>query len=86
MKKSLIFCLTLLLTLSSCDSAKVMKTVDDMINAAGGKPVTEAEVGQGLREALTLGINKGADVVSKTDGYLKNPQIKIHQVYRVQQL
>ncbi len=77
MKKSLIFCLTLLLTLSSCDSAKVMKTVDDMISAAGGKPVTEAEVGQGLREALTLGINKGADVVSKTDGYLKNPQIKI---------
>ena len=31
----------------------------------------------GLKEALTTGISKAADLVSVTDGYFKNPQIKI---------
>lgn len=35
------------------------------------------EIVRGLKEALTNGISKGADLVSKTDGYFKNPEIKI---------
>jgi len=79
MKRIIIVSLLGILTLTSCDSAKVMKTVDDVLNAAGGssKPVSQAEIASGLKEALTQGITKGTDIVSKTDGYLKNPQIKI---------
>ena len=40
-------------------------------------PLTTDEVVRGLKEALTNGISKGADLVSKTDGYFMNPEIKI---------
>lgn len=39
--------------------------------------LTTEEVGGGLKEALINGISKGADLVSLTDGYFKNPEIKI---------
>jgi len=35
------------------------------------------DIGNGLKEALTNGISKGADSLNKIDGYFKNPQIKI---------
>ena len=44
---------------------------------SGGQPLTAEEVTQGLKEALTNGISKGADLTSKVDGYFKNPEIKI---------
>jgi hypothetical protein len=42
-----------------------------------GESVSTEEVAAGLKEALTQGISKGADLVSKADGYFKNPSIKI---------
>ncbi len=39
--------------------------------------LSNEEVGNGLKEALTQGIAKGADALSQTDGYFKNPLIKI---------
>lgn len=39
--------------------------------------LTTDEIVQGLKEALTSGISKGSDLVSQTDGYFKNPEIKI---------
>jgi hypothetical protein len=45
--------------------------------AVTGESVSTEEVAAGLKEALTQGISKGADLVSKTDGYFKNPSIKI---------
>jgi hypothetical protein len=39
--------------------------------------LTNDEIVNGLKEALTNGISKGADLVSQTDGYFKNPEIKI---------
>ncbi len=50
---------------------KAKKTV------SGELPLTAEEVAQGLKEALTNGISKGSDLVSKADGYFKNPEIKI---------
>ena len=44
---------------------------------SGSQPPTADEVAQGLKEALTNGISKGSDLVSKADGYFKNPEIKI---------
>jgi hypothetical protein len=43
---------------------------------SGGKPSTK-EVASGLKEALTKGVSKGSDEVSKEDGFFKNPEIKI---------
>jgi len=39
--------------------------------------LTNDEVISGLKEALTVGINKGSGLASKTDGFFKNPQIKL---------
>lgn len=39
--------------------------------------LTSADVTKGLKEALTQGVTKGAQQVSKLDGYFKNPEIKI---------
>ena len=40
-------------------------------------PLTEAEVAGGLKEALSVGITKGATTASQTDGYYKNSLIRI---------
>jgi hypothetical protein len=42
-----------------------------------GEGVTESEIVQGLKEALHIGTGNAVAVVSKTDGYYKNPHIKI---------
>ena len=42
-----------------------------------GSNLTENEIGNGLKEALTIGIQKAVGAVSNLDGYYKNPNIKI---------
>ena len=42
-----------------------------------GSSLTENEIGNGLKEALTIGIQKAVGSVSNLDGYYKNPHIKI---------
>jgi hypothetical protein len=44
---------------------------------AGGGALSNEDIVQGLKEALTQGISKGSDVVSQLDGYNKNLEIKI---------
>jgi hypothetical protein len=46
-------------------------------NAITGESLTSEQVGEGLKEALTNGVSKGSDLLSQTDGYFKNPEIKI---------
>jgi len=66
------------LLLGACTSAQINQTLSEVNKAIGGEqPLTTAEVGEGLKEALIQGISKGSDIVSATDGYFKNPQIKI---------
>ncbi len=64
--------------IGGCTSAEFNKGLNDVLDAVNstGSP-TNSEIGLGLKEALTNGITKGVAVVSKQDGYLKNPQIKI---------
>lgn len=38
---------------------------------------TEKEAAEAIKTALSNGIGKGTDVLSKTDGFLKNPEVKI---------
>ena len=68
------------LVLGACTSAQISQTLSEVnkaVNSPAEQPLTEQEVGGGLKEALINGISKGADLVSVTDGYFKNPQIKI---------
>lgn len=64
--------------LASCTSAQLNQVLSEVNKSvATEKPLTSTEVGEGLKEALISGISKGADQLSATDGYFKNPQIKI---------
>jgi hypothetical protein len=54
------------------------KLINDAKKAVGTpKALTKEEVANGLKEALVNGITKGTDLISKMDGYFKNPEIKI---------
>ena len=66
------------LSYTACTSAQigtVSQGVSDAINA--NRPLTETEVASGLKEALSVGISKGATTAAQTDGYYKNSLIRI---------
>jgi hypothetical protein len=68
----------LMLILAGCTSAQINQALGDANKVLGGdKPLTTAEVAEGLKEALIKGISTGSDLVSITDGYFKNAEIKI---------
>jgi hypothetical protein len=56
------------------DLKKVTKNVIEETSKTG---FTEEEAGKALKEALTIGIKKGVEQLSKPDGYFKDPEIKI---------
>jgi len=53
------------------------KKVEETITETDKSVLTEGEIGKGLKEALTIGIEKGVDQLSKPDGYFKDLEIKI---------
>ena len=66
------------LSYTSCTTAQmgtVSQGVNDAINA--NRPLTETEVASGLKEALSVGISKGATTAAQPDGYYKNSLIRI---------
>ena len=80
--KLMIFTAAMTLTFVSCDElTSIAETATTAIETGGGHnetaTLTNDEVIAGLKEALTLGINKGSSLASATDGFLKNPSIKL---------
>jgi hypothetical protein len=70
----------ILIISSACTSSQINQTIGDVNKTLGGnstKPLTTAEVADGLKEALIKGISTGSDLVSQVDGYFKNAEIKI---------
>jgi hypothetical protein len=67
----------LTLVLGACTSAQINQALEDVNKTLGDKPLTTGEVAEGLKEALVKGISTGSDLVSITDGYFKNAEIKI---------
>ncbi|MBX2928218.1 MAG: DUF4197 domain-containing protein [Saprospiraceae bacterium] len=55
------------ISLSACTSSEISRALGSVFGE-----VTDAEVAGGLKEALTLGASKGADLLSQTDGYYKS--------------
>jgi hypothetical protein len=75
MKKLLV---VLWLLAGACSSSQLTQAISEASKVMEGQPApTTPEVASGLKEALIKGISIGADAVSKTDGYFKNPEIKI---------
>jgi len=59
---------------------------DTMKILGGEKGLTNDEIVKGLKEALEIGTSTAVKTVSKTDGYLKNPLIKIPLPENVQKV
>ncbi|MBC8046762.1 MAG: DUF4197 domain-containing protein [Fimbriimonadaceae bacterium] len=51
--------------------------MEDVLNTVTGGTITESEAANGLKEALVQGATNGSDILSKVNGYLGNPKIKI---------
>ena len=57
---------------------KALKIKKDLVNNSSNvSSISENEAARALREALDNGIKNSVDLVSKADGYLNNPEIKI---------
>ncbi|MEL7119085.1 MAG: DUF4197 domain-containing protein [Bacteroidota bacterium] len=65
--KSLLF--FLMIQLFACSSAELQNPFKKILGLGDGEELTSAQIGGGLKEALELGITKGAERLSKTDGY-----------------
>ena len=54
-------------------------TINNAANAAAGSGVnlSESDIAKGLKEALDVGTKNAVGSVSKTDGFFKNPKVKI---------
>lgn len=80
-KLFLLGALTTSIFLTNCDQLdQVIQTTETVMSSGGGTSapaLTNDEVISGLKEALTKGISEGADVASMTDGFFKNPKIKL---------
>jgi hypothetical protein len=64
--------------ISGCSSTQISQTIGEVNKAIEmEQPLTTAEVGDGIKEALIKGISTGSDLASRVDGYFKNPEIKI---------
>ena len=59
--------------LSSCDILQSVATLP----GTGSLPLTENEIIQGLKEALSTGLDSSVKTASATNGYLRNEAIKI---------
>lgn len=60
---------------ASTQNFQIPQSVTDAVIA--NRPLTEAEVASGLKEALSIGISKGAAAAAQPDGYNKNSLIRI---------
>ncbi|MFD2520463.1 DUF4197 domain-containing protein [Emticicia soli] len=67
------------LTMQGCAGQKINlgKVLDGISKSTQGGGLTNDEIISGLKQALQVGINKGADSASKLNGYFLNPMIKI---------
>jgi uncharacterized protein DUF4197 len=67
-----------ILMIASCTTTQLntaLKTATDVLDDRS--ELTTSEVAKGLKEALIKGAEYSTDIASKTDGYFKNPAIKI---------
>lgn len=69
--------ITLLLMPQLLQAQKIKDLINNAGNILNGSSLSNDEVVKGLKEALSIGSKNSADKASKTDGYFRNPLIKI---------
>lgn len=69
-------CLAFLMVLNSCDTAQFKKEVREIMGSTS-EGLTLDTIVAGLKEALTVGINKTVDQTSQQGGYFNNKEIFI---------
>ncbi|MCB8964479.1 MAG: DUF4197 domain-containing protein [Bacteroidales bacterium] len=67
---------SLLLVMVSCAEITIPTSFPISI-PTGDKPLTTAEITEGLKEALKVGAKNSTGLASQTDGFFKNPQLFI---------
>ena len=72
------FAIAVLVVLGSHLQAGYQDYLNDAVKAiGGGEGLTNDDIIDGLKEALEIGTRKAVETVSQTDGYFKNPLIRI---------
>lgn len=67
----------LALMLAGCSEKDLRQAIDVIEANLDEAPLGEAEVAAGLRDALAVGIERGAAIASAKNGYLGNPSLRI---------
>lgn len=77
--KNLVIILMVVFVLPSCSSGQfdLGKAGKELNKAVNGKTLSNQDVIDGLKQALTIGGQNASGSASKLDGYFKNPSIKI---------
>lgn len=78
---------TLIIILSACTSAQIssaLKTYGDLTGE--GDDLTTSDVIAGLKEALIVGSENSTRLTSQTDGFFKNPEIKVPFPQEIQEV
>jgi hypothetical protein len=58
-------------SLMACDAATLQKTMETVL--ATNSPLSNAQIGNGLKQALELGVGEGASKLSQVNGFLNSP-------------
>ena len=77
MKKTVYILSVLSVVFTLTCQGQFLKDAKKLLQQNTGGGFTEEEAASGIREALIKGTGNGVDIVSKVDGYFKNPEIKI---------
>lgn len=78
MKKIIIIAAALLPVISQAQIGDIIKGATKVVTGgSGSNGLTNQEVVDGLKEALTIGAQNSSNTASKLDGFYKNPLIKI---------
>lgn len=64
------FLISILAFFNACTPAELQSVLSTVVGASG--EITSSEAGMGLKEALSIGIGKGSDLLSQKDGYFKS--------------
>ncbi len=76
MKKSiLLFASLLSVQCTFAQFGNILKKAEEKVNNSlkGGNPLSQDEVGKGLKEALNIGLSEATDFLSAKDGYFLSP-------------
>lgn len=76
--KKIIFLILVIISIANAGAQINLDKIKNTVSGSNsGNNLSNDEVIKGLREALTVGTNNATALVSKTDGFYKNPSIKI---------